>query len=482
MGRDHDAQATNDVSRPVPDDSSGATTDASPDVSPDEQRVVGSDASLDARSDVGSEVHPDANPDAQPTRTWDWVGIVGTGQSLAIGAHGTPIAATRQPYRNLMLSLGNATVPPFDPMSTALSMVPLVEPLRATTDVYPSAYPANLSGETPHTAMASQITALYQQLSGGGDYVTVHTEVGENGQPMRVINKTAVESVTGAQSTGRAYAATLFEASAISRLARAANKTYGIGAIIITHGESDAVSASYETSLFQLWSDYNQDLPTKTGQTARIPMLVSQQHSVPANMGSTSPATVAQWKVGVDHPGDIICSGPKYQYPYFSDGVHLPTKGYEMLGEKYGEVFVETTVLGRNWQPLQPIGASHAGSVVTVQFHVPVPPLVWDDKLPSPHLSGFPQWTAGRGFEVSANGTPVAINSAAIVGDTVQITCGRDLSGLSVVVAYAHTADGGAMPGGTFRWGHLRDSDPLVGATTHAPNPNYCVSFSMPAP
>lgn len=430
-----------------------------------------------------SEASLDApGPDSQATGRWDWVGVIGTGQSLSVGAHGTPEQAVTQPYHNLKLALGMATVPPFDPMSSALSMVPLVEPIRPDTGTYPSAYPKNIYGETPHTAMADQITALFQQGSPGGDYVTVHTVVGENGQAMSVIDKTATEVDVGATSTGRAYAATLFEASAISRLATAAGKTYGIGAIVITHGESDAGSTSYEGDLFQLWSDYNQDLRAITGQTKSIPMLVSQQESVPMGMGSTSASTLAEWQVGIDHPGDIVCSGPKYQYPYYTDNVHLTTSGYEQLGEKYGEVFFEKVVLGQDWQPLQPIAATRAGTVVTVQFHVPVTPLAWNDTFPSPHPTGYPQWTAGRGFEVTLDGAPVSITSVAIVNDTVQITCGSDVSTGSVIVNYAYTADGAPMPGGTARWGHLEDSDPFVGGTTQTRQPNYCVSFSMPVP
>jgi hypothetical protein len=52
----------------------------------------------------------------------------------------------------------------------------------------------------------------------------------------------------------------------------------------------------------------------------------------------------AEWKVGVDNPGcfffffklftffsifiAIVCSGPKYQYPHASDGVHLNATGF----------------------------------------------------------------------------------------------------------------------------------------------------------
>jgi len=120
-----------------------------------------------------------------------------------------------------------------------------------------------------------------------------------------------------------------------------------------------------------------------------------------------------------------------------------------------------------------------AGSVVTVHFHVPVPPLVWDEKLP-PH-SAIAEWAAGRGFEILAAGVAKTISSVEIVGDdTVQITCANDLSGLQVTVGYAATADGTLpSPDQTARWGQLRDSDPFVGAVTATPQPNYCVAFQM---
>jgi hypothetical protein len=165
------------------------------------------------------------------------------------------------------------------------------------------------------------------------------------------------------------------------------------------------------------------------------------------------------------------------------DGIHLVTTGYDQLGEKFGEVFFEKVVMGQDWQPLQPTTATRAGSTVTVKFHVPVGPLAWDDNLPSPHPTGYPQWATGRGFEVTLDGNPVAISKVALAGsDSVQITCGADVSKGQLTVSYAFVADGMPMPNGTARWGHLRDSDPFMGAMTHTANPNYCVSFSMTVP
>jgi hypothetical protein len=434
----------------------------------------------DAATDTDANAAGDGGDSGPLTllRPWDFTGVVGTGQSLSVGDEGLPFTATSQPFHNLKLSLGSLTGWPLDDTSSALSLVPLLEPLRPTDPNYPSAYPGNLDGETPHTALADEVTAL-AMAADGRDYVTVQTAVGESGQAMNVIDKTAMEFVDAGTSTGRAYAATLFEAKAINRLAVAQNKTYGIGAIVITHGEADAGNAGYEQALVQLWSDYNVDLAAITGQMQKIPMFVSQQHSVPNGMGTTSTSTQAQWKVGIDHPGDIICSGPKYQYPFATDFIHLTAVGYDRLGEKYGEVYFEKVVLGHDWQPLQPISAVRAGSVITIHYHVPVSPMTWDDALPAPHQAAFPEWAMGRGFEVTSSGSRITITSVDIAGDDIHINCASDLTGGFVVLSYAQTTDGVGMPGGTMRWGQLRDSDPFVGSTTHSAQPNYAVAFTM---
>jgi hypothetical protein len=423
------------------------------------------------------------NAGGVPVPAWDWVGVVGSGQSLSVGAQASDVATTTQPYGNLKLALGGAVVPPFDAENAALSLVPLVEPIRPFGTAYPSAYPANIYGETPHSAMANQITALARG-AGAPDYVGVHTVVGENGQGMAQLRKGAAEVVVGATSKGRAFAATLFEARAIRRLAAARGKTYGIGAIILTHGETDSGNANYEAELVQLWTDYNTDLAAITGQTQSIPMLVTQHHAFGFTAGQRSgPAasTLAQWRVGVNHPRDIICSGPKYQYPYAADNLHLVTRGYQLLGEKYGEVYYERVVLGRDWQPLQPLRVERAGRVVTVHFHVPVPPLAWDDVLPAPHQSALTEWAAARGFELSLAGTPLAIESVAIASDSIQIVAAADVPA-GALLGYAATSDGTVPPNMSRRWGLLRDSDALVGAVTGQAQPNYAVAFELPVP
>ena len=412
---------------------------------------------------------------------WSWTGVVGTGQSLAVGGHGNApamtIGATTQPFHNLKLSLGSATVPPFTPTSAALSMVPLVEPLRTITTTYPSPYPANIYGESVHTAMGDELTSL-AMLDGKSDYVSTQTEVGEAGQPISVIQKGATDTGT----TGRAYAASLFEVAAIARLAKAQGKSYGVGAILLNHGESDAASATYESDMVKLWSNYNQDLLPLTGQTFAIPMLLSQQHSNPMDGGTTSPAPIAQWQIGVDYPGSVICTGPKYQYGYVSDYTHLINKDYERLGEKDAQVFYQRVVLGNAWQPLQPTGVTRSGRVITVTFNVPVAPLGWDTTLPAPHQASNTAWAQGKGFEVASGSGPITISGVAIAGDTVQITCASDLPASGLTVAYAFTADAAPRANGTVRWGLLRDSDPFKGYLSGMPGQNYALAFQLNVP
>jgi hypothetical protein len=413
-----------------------------------------------------------------PNATWDWNGVIGTGQSLSVGAQARQVVMTTQPFQNLKLSLGaaNVTTPPYDAATPGLSLVPLVEPIRPEVTIYPGAYPLNIYGETPHTAMGNQISALTAR-STGGEYVTVHTVVGESGQGIHVIDKGAVAT----PNLGHAYAAALFEVSAIERLATLSGKTYGVGAIVLTHGETDGTDENYEDDVARLRGDLDADIRAVTGQTTPIPLLLTQQQTCPGD-NSSAASLIAEWKSGVDHEGEIICVGPKYQYPYASDRLHLVARGYDELGEKYGEVYYERVVLGHRWQPLQPVRVNRKDRVVTVEFHVPVAPLVWGDETPAPHQAAHTRWSNGRGFEAQNRDGELTIDSVAIRGNSVLITLASDPTPTDLVVRYAVTQDESGMRGGlaTGRIGQLRDSDPLIGYGTKSPQYNWAVSFALP--
>jgi hypothetical protein len=318
--------------------------------------------------------------------------------------------------------------------------------------------------------MASQVTSMVKTAN-GGDYIGVHGEFGESGQCMNFLIKGAVESGVN----GRAYAASLIETQAVTRLAKAAGKTYGVGALVMTHGECDAGNKTYEEELYQLLTDYNSDIAAITGQTKKFPLILSQQNSG----GVNSPATQAQWQIGAHHPTEAVCSGPKYHLPYSKDSIHLTAEGYRLLGEKYGQVYYERVVQGRDWQPLYPTSVERDGQVITVHFHVPVPPLAWETTF-SPTFPDVPKWKDGKGFEVRGPAARYTITSVEIVGDSVKITCAEELPETGIIVGYAMTANTKPLSApfaGTTHWGLLRDSDPFVGSVTGKPQPNYAVAF-----
>lgn len=423
---------------------------------------AGCDSGETAASTDDGGVAPTADlappADLMPPRpSFDWLAFVGTGQSLSVGvASGAVISKdTNTPHRKLQYA-GPDACNPFDGRGT-FSLVPLVEPIRSglSCAALNGEYPANIQGETPHSAFAKQLSILLAQ-DGGPDVPELHSVVGWSGRAIQFINKAGGY---------KGYPGSLSEGAQFKQAATAAGKTLGYGAVLLTHGESDAANTMYGQQVWQLAQDYEQDLQKLTGQSAGIPMLLSQQNTFPTGPGR-APSTVAQWQVGVDHPGKVICTGPKYQYQYAADKIHLLSAGYVQLGQKYAQVFYEVGIRRGTWQPLQPLSAQRSGALITLKFHVPVPPLVFEESITSPHQTANTQWKDGRGFEVEDSTGPLTLVAARIVQpDSVELQLDKAPTGTGLLVRYAMTQEATGAHGGDDqgRRGQLRDSDPFTG-------------------
>jgi hypothetical protein len=406
--------------------------------------------------DAGSSIQPgmEAGP-VHAVAPYDWVGVIGTGQSLGTGytINGGPARSTTQPFHNLMLA-DSGPDPKFPSDGSGMpvwSAVPLVEPMRSKLAGLPDVeYPNNVSGESPHSGMANMLSSISLARM-GGDYVSAHTNVSIGGRALIYI----------AKDTG-SFRAAINEARVFKKLAQSAGKTYGVAGITLTHGEADSDNPMYEAGVFQLWQDYNDALKAATGQTRDVVMFASQQSS---SDGSNNSA-VQIWRAGVDHPGKIVCVGPKYQYAY-ADGVHLPQTSYTRLGEKYGEVFDLVVNQGLPWKPIAPKSVTRAGATLTIAFDVPNPPLTWDANISAPHAKAHTGWANGRGFEVlDQAGNEVTISSAQITGPTTVVLTLASAPTGKLTLSYAVTGDAhgccwGGYPEGAR--GQLRDSDDLVG-------------------
>lgn len=389
---------------------------------------------------------------------YDWMFIVGTGQSLSVGAAAGGNVSETQPFGNLKLvDRGPDPKYPIDGGMPVYATAPLTEPIRngvagSGPGYDDGQYPNNIGGETPHSAMANQISEMWKSRpSSLGDYVTAHAVVGWSGHPLVDIDKAGMK---------RAYPASLVEARAFKELAMKEGKTFGAGAVILTHGESDAGNGDYGAGLATLWADYNTDLKAITGQSEDILLLVSQQSTIASGPGGSA---VQVFEAGREHAGKIVCVGPKYAYEYAGDLIHLPAGGYIRLGQKYGEVFDKIRNQGIDWKPLGPNMVTRNGATIVVAFDVPTPPLVWEENISPPHQSAHTAWRNGRGFElVGPGGAELEIASAEIRGNTVVLTMtDPPAAGTPIDVRYAIVQDGDGLQGGTDLGlrGQLRDSN-----------------------
>ncbi len=408
------------------------------------------DASIDASVDSSVDASIDAEVDAGPPfvlTTYDINHILGTGQSLSVGARGTPAVTLTQPYDNVMFNKGVIAG------GTGLtSFVDLVE---------------GPSVETFESAFANEISSL----AGAAKHDLLISGHGIGGQPYSAIKKGGTQA---------AYANGMAQLAAGHTISAGLAKTYVVRAVTNVHGEADhnANNALYKDNLLEFQSDYETDVKAVTGQQESVPMFITQISSW-TRLGSDKVHDIIDGQMLAAHlaaPGKIILVGPKYHYPYFTDGVHLTNVGYDHMGEDYAKAYRRVVLEGKTWEPLRPKTVTRVGKVVTVKFFVPSPPLVIDTQLVSdPGKNGFEfTQTNGNAVEIES----VAVSSA----DTVTITLTDVPTGSDQKVGYAFTGVSGALGGPTTGpRGNLRDSDAtpsLHGFSLY----NWCIHFQEAVP
>jgi hypothetical protein len=364
--------------------------------------------------------------------------ILATGQSLSLGGLSTPELTTTQPFENKMFNGGvNAGVNGDPPQYTPL--IDLVE------GVEPEA-------ETPWSAMANLVTDLAANVSVTHDaLVSLH---GASGTTYLGIKQGNTNYTRGMTQVTQGKART-----------EALDKTHGVTAVCVVHGETDAENWNgafsgpndhYESDMVEFQADYQADVQAITGQTGTLPMFLSQLSTYPS-----SPIPLAQLAAHVNNPGKIFLVGPKYHLPY-ADGLHLTNHGSRQLGEEFARAYYHTVVLGRRWEPLRPLSVEGSGNQIDVRFHVPTPPLVFDTDLVSSQTNyGFVYTPGGAETQTISDVDIVA-------ADTVRIT----LSGSPTIwgtLKYAYSLSPPA--------GNLRDSDATE--SRHGYDLfNWCVIFS----
>ena len=371
----------------------------------------------------------DASP-ASPFVYFDINHVLSTGQSLSVGATGTPALSITQPFANQMFAAG--VIPG---ASNLTQLVPLVEAKVETM----SAGLANLATELAQTEAFKGLPA---PRSTHRLLVSVHGVSGI--------------AYVGLKKGTAAYAAGLAQVTAASQISKLASLSYVVRAVTNVHGESDhiAQNAAYEQNLVDWQRDYDTDIKGITGQSLAVPMLQTQISSWTKYGQATSPIVSAQLAAHVNNPGKIVLVGAKYFLPYSADGVHLTNAGYRQMGEYYAKVYRRVVLEGQPWEPVRPKSAKLAGAEVRVVFHVTAPPLVFDTTLVKAALN--------QGFEFADDsGAPPTITGVVMDGpDAVKVTLAAPPTGKNPRIRYAFTGLVGASAGPqTGPRGNLRDSD-----------------------
>lgn len=301
--------------------------------------------------------------------------ILISGQSLSLGTMGSPALSTTQPYSNKMF-VGGAQNP-----ATLTSLSPLIED----------------TVESIASSSANLITSLAQSI--GHDHKALVSGHGANGAAYSVIKK---------GGSGTSY--TDGQAQVTAGIARAADaaETYAVRAVFIIHGEADGTAGTpnYGDLMIAFQSDYETDCKAQTGQSVSIPLIHSQMSAE-----DESDIPIEQLRAHIEAPGKVILVGPKYHLPTV-DGSHLTNEGYRQHGEEFARVYHHVITQGRVWEPLRPKSISRVGAVITIQFYVPTPPLVFDTTLVSAMTSMGFEWTGGETI------TDVSVTAS----DTVQVT------------------------------------------------------------
>jgi len=413
----------------------------------------------------GIEISPGASPGPSPL-SLNHVLVIG--QSLSNGAYGIPALTTTQPFNNVMFNTGivngdhaNAT--------DLVSFAPLVESVLTGT--------VTVHGETGWAAAANLVTALTRSASPSSDYRMLISDDGASGYSYAQLM----------QGTAQ-YAVGLSQVKAAHAIAQADGFSHVVSALFVVHGEQDASlgTLGYESDLEAWQADYQSDIQAITGQTAPIPMFVSQLSGNWDAVGLGGNAALipqAQLQASFDEPTKIYLVGPKYMLT-FSNGPHLTNTSYRQMGEYFAKAYRSVVIEGKPWIPLrpQPSSITCTTNSVDVAFDVPVPPLVLDTTLVTAAESD--------GFSVvNGSGKLVPISAVTLSGpSTVHIALGATISGSNNRLQYAYGSDGhpscpasaltcnGSQTGPR---GNLRDSDStpsLYGNNLY----NWAVQFEEP--
>ena len=423
----------------------------------DEQAIAARDAQNKRWSQQAIE-QPKSQPPALDAK---YNHIITFGQSLASAAEGWPALSKQAGYDNLMLGdstrsatfSGDRFVPvggaAFKPLRAVVQLKRDPKVLLDAEAVAKLEKQAQEEGESVEVGALNMARRLYladKGIKADPEHLLVASNAATSGRSIAQLSK-----VGGTNE----YKRVLQAVEQARQIALADNASYNLSALFWLQGEYDYAEvqggindkATYKKMLRQLRADLNEDTAKAIGQK-RMPAFITYQTDAKSSVVDGSlDIGLAQWELAQEETNWYL-AGPVY--PYVDKGTHLSANGYRWFGQMLGKVFHQVVVEQRGWQPLSPLHATVEGREILMDFHVPHPPLAFDE----PYIGQKARLIENYGFVLTDGKGKVPMENIEVAADTVlRLTVGRDLVGIPTI-RYASHAVGGA--------GELHDSDPTV--------------------
>jgi hypothetical protein len=377
--------------------------------------------------------------------------IVGNGQSLSEGQGTT--ARTAGLYDNKMFSAG------IKPANGA-ALTAFVNASEQAT-------------ERGNVSATNLVTGLARSIAGTNpdpdkrDVRFLISHVGYGAKALTYLKKNP--TIDGSETTS--YANAIQQVTAAKTIANGSGYGYEVLAMPFHHGESDDYGSRsapfYGAQLEQFWLDYNTDIKAITGQVRDLTMFITQCSSHQRFDGAAY-SSIEVYRLFKLFPLRYVIVCPKYFMSYSDAIAHLDTNGSNMMGDLVGAAMAQHFLEGNPWKPLYPASVTRSGATLTVVFHVPVEPIVFDTVVvTNPGSYGFEY--------VNTSNASVTINSVSILNtNTIEIVLASATAGK---LRYAYTGVVGSAPGAaTGPRGNLRDSANYRN-TYNLPLSNWCVHF-----
>ncbi len=370
----------------------------------------------------------------------EYMQIILYGQSLGLGWQcpraitTVPVAGNFMVGNNVNMQYNNGTA--------------VLNPLVATKWVN--------GGEQPIVACLNAFSKVYRDSIDANQKFIAMT-AGEGGRTIERLSK---------ECTNSGYYASTFLSILDNTLLALEGKSVSCPAIIYMQGEYNCSTSGasgqgltpgtngtldkdvYKSLLLKLKNNMQADIVAKYGQ-AQKPLFFIYQTSGKYISAKEMPIVMAQREFA-DENTDVVLMNPHYALPDYTGG-HLSTNGYRWYGEMMAKSLTEVLIKKNTFKTLKPVGFDIEGQSITVNYQVPVPPLVLDT-LTTPKEPNY-------GFTVYKNGSVVPVTQVKIMSDNqILIKCNTVLVG-KIDVVYAGNATNGS--------GNLRDSDGSLSMYTY---------------